>query len=80
MENSKELNCHVEISNNGLRFSYSGDAETQFNKGVNLGADTLWAKLTLVFSEYKWEKKYKVKNAKEFFRKYTYADVLNNKL
>ena len=74
MEN-KELNCHVEILDGGLRFSYSGDAEVQFQKGTNVAADQLWNKLYLIFSERKWQKKYKVKDVKDFFSKYTYKDI-----
>ena len=80
MENNKELNCHVEILDNGLRFSYSGEAEAQFQKGANIALDTIWNKLYLIFSEYKWQKKYKVKDVKEFFNKYTYKDVIENNL
>ena len=80
MGNDNELNCHVEILNDGLRFSYSGNAEEQFQKGANIAADTLWDRLYLIFSEYKWQKKYKVKDAKEFFKKYTYKDVFEDNL
>lgn len=80
MDGNKELNCHVEICNNRLIFSYSGEAEEQFQKGANTALSTIWDKLCLIFSEHKWQKKYKVKDAREFFSKYTYKDVIENKL
>ena len=72
-----ELNCHVDIYDGGLRFSYSGKADELFQKGANVAVSQLWDKLSLIFMNKKWNKKWKVKDLKEFFDKYTPSDIFN---
>lgn len=74
-----ELNCHVEILDNGLKFSYSGDAEKLFQRGANVAADQLWNKLHLIFMDKQWKRKYKVKDIHEFFDKYSPANIINGR-
>ena len=78
--NNMELNCHVEILENGLRFSYSGNAEDLVQKGAKIAAEQLWDKLYLIFLNPKWHKKYNVKDVKEFFQKYNAFDVLRGNM
>ena len=75
-----ELNCHVEILEHGIRFSYSGAAEDLVQKGAKMAAEQLWDKLYLIFLNPKWHKKYGVKDVKEFFYKYKAIDIFNGSI
>ena len=76
LEATTELNCHVDIyPDRRIRFSYSGEADKLFQSGANVAADQLWDKLSLIFTDDKWRKKWKVRNTKEFFRTYKPKDV-----
>lgn len=74
---SNELNCHLEISNGRMTFSYSGEADDIFQNGANVAINQLWDKLHLIFYDDKWRKKYHVRDAKEFFGKYSPKDIFD---
>ena len=77
LETMQELNCHVDIYPGGIRFSYSGKADELFQKGANVAIDQLWDKLALIFMDDKWRKKWKVRDAKDFFRTYKPENVFD---